>query len=314
MAWKWGKVKIQRLRTEPSKRQQVRDKLRPQTGQLLDEIHLAFVQARDALKTHNPADQGTKYSDFVLILDQLDRIQQVGNRLVGEQSQRALFVDGGQQLAALGAHVVYTIPLALARNIGHQLTTLYSKELFVLPMIKTEHRGRDHAPYEKGRDRLTEILQRRMPNGVALAHVIEDKALAFLQKYSGGHVRNLLMFVREASLLTGEHLPIKYTAVREAIRPTVNILAGSLRDEDWKRLAELELSPDQKWDNNDPEKRRLLENLVVLEYVNGDEENEVVGAESFDEDTAWYAVNPFIRGMKSFRMAVEVLEQEKDKS
>src|SRR5262249_47590027 len=118
-SWGWGKAKVQRMRTDPTARMEVRKTLFPQTSTLLEEINLAFVEARLALKTHIPTDGGARYSDFVLILDNLEKIQRLANNEQGEASQRALFIESAPQFTALDAHVVFTIPLPLVRKEAH---------------------------------------------------------------------------------------------------------------------------------------------------------------------------------------------------
>jgi hypothetical protein len=301
----WAKVKVQRLRVDPNARKRVRETLLPQTRSLIDEINLAFVRARIALQGSVPKDGGQPYTDFVLILDNLERVQRVGDNAPGDASQRALFVEGAPQLTALDAHVVFTIPLSLVRRDGNMLMQLYSKELFVLPMVKTEHRGRDHKPFAAGREKLMELLGRRMPAGRSLADVFETEALDFLIEYSAGHVRNLMMFARGSTLYASGRLPITLIVVQRAIAQTISVLEPSLRPHDWDLLAELELSDRQKWDSNSADQRRLLDNLCVMEYINGGDEN------PFQKATPWYAVNPALRVLDAFEDAVTALERQR---
>ena len=136
----WSKAKVQRLRTDPTAREKVREKLLPQTSSLLSEINLAFVAARTELIKAKPKDGGQSYSDFVLILDNLEKVHRFAGNTPGDASQRALFIEGAPLLTSLNAHVVFTVPLSLVRSDGSLLTQMYSKELFVLPMVKTEFR------------------------------------------------------------------------------------------------------------------------------------------------------------------------------
>jgi hypothetical protein len=47
----------------------------------------------------------------------------------------------------------------------------------------------------------------------------------------------------------------------------------------------------------------MLENLNVLEYVNGGEENN-----PFEPIEPWYAVNPIVRELQKFKSAIKTLE------
>ncbi|MCW3055331.1 MAG: hypothetical protein JWN14_4501, partial [Chthonomonadales bacterium] len=60
-----------------------------------------------------------------------------------------------------------------------------------------------------------------------------------------------------------------------------------------------ERSEDQSWDNNDPERRQLLEMLCVLEYMNGDR-----AQDRFNKAMPWYAVHPIVRELNPFKHAV----------
>lgn len=299
----WGKIKVQRLRIDPTARRTVREKLLPQTKSFLEEINLAFVAARTRLKLCKPREGGAQYTDFVLILDNLEKIERFAGNPKGLESQRALFVEGAHQLTALSAHAIYTIPLSLFRRDPGVLEERYSKHLFSLPMVKTQQRGREHHPYPDGLQKLELILQRRMPLGVALADVFAPDALAFLVEYSGGHVRNLIMYAREASLYARKKLPITLESVQRSMAQTVGILAPSLSSEDWDFLAQLEVSRRQQWNTKNAEQSRLLENLSVMEYINGGNE------EILERGKPWYAVNPILRVQDEFEDAVADAEE-----
>ena len=59
---------------------------------------------------------------------------------------------------------------------------------------------------------MRKILQKRM-GGLKLEEVFTPEALEFLLKYSGGHVRNLMIFVRNAcTYTTALPIPLKRDA------------------------------------------------------------------------------------------------------
>jgi hypothetical protein len=303
------KMTLPRLRTAPEAREQVRAALRPKMTGLLVEINEIFDAARLWLRAAQSAhDGGGPYFDFVLILDNLEKVQRFAGVASGEAtlevSQRALFIDGAAQFTALNAHVVFTVPLSLVRASGPHLTHLYGREPFVLPMVKTEER-QSHARYQAGHDRLTTIIQRRVAStGRSVADLFQPDALDFLLAYSGGHVRSLMLFVREASLASKGSLPIPLRAAQRAIAQTVGLLSAAMRPEDWEALARLERSEDQDWDNNDAERRRLLDLTSVLEYINGGHED------PFNTAAPWYAVHPIIRELRQFKHALSRLDRD----
>lgn len=300
-----AKATFQRLQQDPTVREKVRKELSKSTLTLLDEINLAFTEARIKLKKHEVATGEEPYHDFVIILDNLEKVDRFENNAEGDASHRALFIQKASQLKALSAHIVYTVPLSLLRSDGGELSQLYSGDPFVLPAIKTEQRG-SHAIYVHGQERLKEILAKRIPPGVELTDVFTPDALDFIVGNSGGHVRNLLRFARESVSYGDNQLPISIRAAYRSIGKQVSLFTMIMRPDDWNRVAELEASTQQTWDSQDAAKARLLEQLAVLEYVNGGNED------PFNETAPWYAVNPIVRQMNPFKDALQTLKNRGD--
>ena len=142
-----------------------------------------------------------------------------------------------------------------------------------------------------------------MPNGVSLSNIITDEALSELIYYSGGHIRSLVRFMREAALQTGDKLPIPLQAARRAVAGNVGVLSGGLNKDDYALLAKLEYDDTQVWDNAEERQKALLEQAYVYEYVNGGDEDFLNSA------SQWYAVNPIVRGLNPFKRALEQLEK-----
>ena len=298
----WGaKVKVTRLKQAPSARDEVRKQLLPQMPSILGEINTVFDEARLRLKKVPVEAKAKPYSDIVLILDNLEKIERVVDRKEGEDSQRSLFIERAPQLTGLNVHVIYTVPLRLVRSHGPQLKEVYGATPFVLPMIKVEERG-THRPHEPGWRRLREILQKRA-KGTPLDQVFTPPALDWMLTYSGGHVRDLMGFVRQACAEVAD-LPIDLKAARNSLRPAVAIYSTSIPAAHWPKLARLERSPDQQIDNNDPDSRTMLEMVSVMEYINGGG-----GADDpFTPAAPWYAVNPIVRALPQFKAALQALD------
>lgn len=294
-----AKVKIQRLKQAPDAREKVREQLRPQMPSILSEINTVFDEARLKLRQHKPAGGARPYTDIVLILDNLEKIQHVANRQEGEDSHRYLFIECAPQLIGLDAHVIYTVPLRLVHSHGADLRAVYGVDPFVLPMIKVEARG-THDPYERGRDCLGQILRKRAGD-VPLDQAFTPDALDCLLSYSGGHVRDLMSFVRQACTEV-KVFPIDLPAARRALGGTYNIFSVSTPATYWPMLARLERSPDQLIDTNDPHFGRMLETLAVLEYRNG--------AGSPNAAVPWFAVHPIVRELPQFKAALAALDAE----
>ncbi len=149
--WK-GKVEIGLKQADRKTRTEVRNHLEPQMPSLISEINTLLIDVRNRLAMHNPQDGGPKYDNIVLIVDNMERIRQVAGKSQGDESERALFVDGATQLNALRANIIYTIPLGLVRSIEPQLEALYGRKPFILPNVKTFTRE-NHLRFQPGRDK-----------------------------------------------------------------------------------------------------------------------------------------------------------------
>jgi hypothetical protein len=292
------KVKVQRLKKDPTARQKVREILEPKMSTMLEEINLIFDEARLEIRKHRLANAPQPCSDLVIILDNLEKIRKIGKEEEGLASHRELFLERYTQLTGMRAHFIYTVPLRLVRSAdGPQLQQRYG-EVFVLPMIKVIERDTRNS-YQPGIESVRAILQKRLGD-VKLDDAFTAEALDFLLKYSGGHVRNLMNFVQNASVYT-DVLPIPLSAVQQAIRQTVNMYSTAIPETHWAKLAQLDLSADQHIPNGDGDYLKMLENLSIMEYINGGDED------PFSELEPWYAVNPIVRELKKFKEAVETV-------
>ncbi len=291
----FAKVKVQRLKKDPTARQKVRALLEPKMSTMLEEINLVFDEARLAIRKHRLGGAPQPCSDLVIILDNLEKIRKLGTEEEGLKSQRELFLERYTQLTGMRAHFIYTVPLRLVRSAdGPQLQQRYG-EVFVLPMIKVIERATRH-PYQSGIQSIRAILQKRLGE-VKLEEAFAPEALNFLLTYSGGHVRNLMIFVQNACTYT-DTIPIPLSAVQEAIKRSIRSYSTAIPESHWAKLAQLDLSSDQHIPNGDDDYLKMLENLSIMEYVNGSDEDQLADAEP------WYAVNPIVRELKKFKEAV----------
>ncbi len=298
-----AKVKIQRLKRDPDARKKVRAALEPRLLTMLEAMNLVFDEARIAIKKFSDPTGKQPYADLVLILDNLEKINTFDKQteqIDSFQSQREFFLEGYTQLTGLDVHVIYTVPLRLARSIdGPKLKQRYD-QLLVLPMIKVIDRDTGQ-PFEAGLECLRKILQKRV-GGHPIGDVFEPDALEFLLKYSGGHVRNLMTFVQNACTYTDE-TPIPIAAAQRAVQQSVRTYSTAILKDHWNKLAALDLSTDKKIDNGDEAFLAMLENLSILEYVNG-------GSDGPFEAEPWCAVNPVVRELQKFKAAIQQLSTE----
>jgi hypothetical protein len=297
-----AKLKILRLKRDPTARQRVREALEDQLSTMLEEIGTVFDEARLELQRIKPKAGEQRYTDTVLILDNLEKIERVSDRKKGLEAQRELFIEGAPQLTGLKTHVIYTVPLRLVRSDGPQLQQRYGRAPFVLPMIKVSERGtRPPKPFQQGIDCLRALLQRRL-SGHSLAEIFNEDALGFLLRYSGGNVRTLMAFVQRTCIYNTT-LPLSLDAAHYAIQETVRIFSTSIPESHWAKLAELDRSPDQMIPGGDDDYLLMLDQLSVLEYINGGVQN------SFDAAEPWYAVHPIVRELRKFKTASDALSK-----
>ena len=297
----WGfKTKVPLKLADTTVRDSVRAKLTPQLTSLVGEINLVLTQARTRLAHYQPEDGTERYADLVLIFDNLEKIGRVGGREAGEDSYRAIFIEGSSQLSALQAHIIYTVPLSLVRSSGTPLKMEYGTEAFVLPSVKIEKRG-GHDPAELGRECLKELLAKRV-FPFPLNQAFHDDALDLLIHFSGGHTRQLMTYARSA-ILNADAAPLTRKNAFRAVSQQVRLFDSNIHNGQWELLAHLENSPLQKWDNSQTDQRTLLEGLAVLEYYNGGESED-----NLEEDVFWYAVHPAVRELRSFKNAVAALK------
>jgi len=274
------KTKFQLLKRDPGARQKVRKALKPMLGGIVYEVNNVFEDARTQLKQLSSC-----YQDFVIIVDNLEKIQRVGEKDVRLVSQRELFIENSRHLTGLNAHLVYTLPLRVARQAAGQLDAY--GPLHVLPMIKIEERS-GHSPYPAGLDCLRNLLQKRLGD-VSVNEFFAPDALNFLLTYSGGHVRNFMSVVQRA-VAYADGIPIPLDAAQRALQQTIRNASAGISKRQWELLAALEQSRDQQIDASDTDYLQILENLAIFEYINGSGVTDILTS-----NRPWYAVNPILR-------------------
>lgn len=300
------KFKLKLLRSDPTQRQKVRAALTQQTTTLHYEMNQIFLKAKVELRKKG-------YEDFVLILDSLDRIQKIGSVDEGTKSHVEFFIERAPQLTQIQAHIIFTVPLTLARLYAGELLMRYGQRPFVLPMIKVSERdSKTHC--DIGREKLKTILQQRltgcgeagiMPN---LYDVISEEAVALLIDSCGGHVRHLMHFTQE-TCASSRILPLSREAVLKGRGGFVNGISGMMRMDWWEKLARLHVSTTKELDLEDEDYVQMLDQAIILEYRNGlkpsasDDEEDI----EIKHDSAWYAVHPIVQKFPQFKQAVAAL-------
>jgi len=277
------------VRTVPSLRQQIRDKINPHTTTLMDALNEFIVDAKKNLPD--------KSSQLAVIADNLDRI--VPFSPDGKRSNLdEIFLDRTEQLKALDCHVIYTIPISMVySNRATELINNYNDPQ-VLPMIMVQNP--DGSTNEAGLAKIKELIEKRVkqvnPNQCLETGVFESReTLERLCLMSGGHVRNLLLMMQEAITRT-EDLPITAKAAQRAITQARDVYRRTPEEGEWQILAKV--SQTQRI-LNDEQHRNLLFSRCILEYRYYDEEGEM---------QPWYDVHPLIKGIKQFKDCLAQLQ------
>ncbi len=302
LPWDVAKLHIEKLKQNPGLKKQVREAITgDEKKSLFGELNLLIMEIELRMK------QETEFTKLVIIADSLEKIKRFEKEESEIVSQKKLFIDRAEQLTSIVTNVIYTVPLFLYRShYGTQLQQIYGNNVFPLPMVKIHRRGNFDTPFEKGRQELMEIINKRLHFAkVSVEEVFEQSnaeetdALKYLIKYSGGNIRSLIRLIQEA-LIEVDELPINFKAAQASVKEEVRSFAASVPERYWEMLAALEMSPDQQIKNGDDDYSKMIESLAVLEYMNGDETR--------DDDDVWYAVNPAIRRTIKFQEALKKLK------
>ena len=285
------KNKITALKRDTEARKTVRTALGGQPSSLLDATNDILAKAHKAL-----TEKG--YAGLVLIVDGLEKIQVFGNKAEGSESHEELFIERANLLTGLNSHVIYTVPLRLAREFGPQLGRRYDQNPFVLPMIKVRERD-SHNPHASGVSCMLEIMENRLED-VKLQTVFDEGALNFMIKFSGGNTRELMRFNQNAIVST-DQLPVNLAAAQKAVTQSVAAYSTSIPGSHWEKLAQLDLSATKHIENKDKDYMAMLESQSILEYLNGS------GDDLFQSSEPWYVVNPIVRELTRFKEAKKKL-------
>ena len=275
------------VKTQPSLRQKIREKIEPQTQTLIDALNEFIGDAKKKLPN--------KYSQLVAIADNLDRIVPSSATGAGGRSNLdQIFLDRSEQLKALDCHIVYTVPISMVHsNRIAELNDKYDTPQ-VLPMILVQNL--DGSPHQPGLAKMKELIERRVhkidPNLSLETGLFDTKeTLERLCLMSGGHVRDLMKMMREAVNQT-QNLPITAKAAQRAITKERNVYRKTPGQDEWSILAKVSISHRIL---NEDKHRSLLFNRCILEYRYIDDEGEM---------QPWYDVHPLIKGIQEFKEAV----------
>lgn len=274
------------LRTEPSQRQKIRERVNPHTVTLINALNQFIKDAKSKLPSGR--------SQLVVIADNLDRIVPIVQE-DGRTNHDHIFIDRNEQLKALDCDMIYTVPISMLYS-KHAADLRYNYgDSQILPMIMV--RKQDNSVYELGVSKVKEIIAKRVShflfNSSLVPRIFEsEETLTRLCLMSGGHVRELMLLVREAIVQT-DTLPISGQAVQRAITKARDVYRRTVEREQWPILTEVYQS---KQLQNDDSYRSLLLSRCLLEYVEFDEKSEL---------KRWCDVHPLIVGLPEFQEVIK---------
>lgn len=277
------------IRAVPSQRRKIRDLVNPHTITLIKALNEFIADGKQKLSANQ--------KQLVVIADNLDRIVPIHDDY-GRSNHDEIFLDRSEQLQGLDCHMIYTVPTSMVySNRANDLKETYGNPE-ILPMVMIQ--SPDGTLHEPGLEKTKEILRRRirpfMPQASLGRDIFEGEAVA--RQFclaSGGHVRELLLLLREA-LDRANDLPIPTRAVRRAIATTRDTYRRTVEKEQWAVLAKV--ARDRTIDNDDNH-RDLLFRRCLMEYCYFDEEGNM---------PRWYDVHPLIKAIPEFKEAQAQLQ------
>ena len=266
------------IKTGHEIRKDIRLKIDPQIYPLIERIN-EFIHA--ALPEINKKG----YCDLVFIIDNLDRIVL---RVLDEETKRtthdALYLDHAEQLKALDAHIIYTVPISMFYSLKATQLAGAFPNYRILPMIKVEEM--DGSLCRQGIDLLNSVAKKR----IDVDRIFEKGVVDYLAERSGGMLRDfvrLLGYTIELGQAKGGKLPLSPDLAKRAFNSLINEYGRSVPDEFFGLLVEVARAKKVK---NDASHQAMLYNLIVLEYMNG---------------SRWCDVHPAVRELSEFKNAQE---------
>ncbi|MGD1699825.1 ATP-binding protein [Dapis sp. BLCC M229] len=275
-----------KIRTEPTLRKKIRDKINPHTESLIEAINTFIGDGKKKLASG---------SELVIIADSLDRIVPIVQP-DGRSNHDEIFIDRSAQLKGLDCHTIYTIPISMVYSNQAPNLKIEYDDPQVLPMIMVE--TPEGEVYELGVATIREIIDRRVKEVKSDLSLETDlfesrEVLDKLCLMSGGHVRDLMLLMQNVIKRAGGKLPISARVVQRAITEARVSYKRSVQQEEWQVLADVSRS---KKILNNQQYRNLLFNRCLLEYIYFDEQG---------EKQVWYDVHPLIKGVQEFQELVQ---------
>lgn len=264
-----------KLKTTPTFRQMLQEKLANRIGELKRDVDRFFEDGVKAIRA--------KRGDVPGVVFLFDQMEQIRGTLLNEQSVihsvERLFSQHLKLMEIPYVHMVYTVPPWL------KFVLPGLGRIQILPSVRQWKNDAKRTVDAAGCNALRSLVQRRFGKGFQQffggpdpQHPLVDELIAVC----GGHFRDLLLLLREA-VLRVQTLPVTKEVVQSAITAVRgNYLPIAIDDAKWldqiERVREAALPSTGEKDVN--RLTRFLDTHFVLYFANGKE---------------WYDVHPLIR-------------------
>lgn len=248
-----------RLRGGESEKSVLREEIDGDIGLFLEELNDLIQDLQFHLR-----EAGSE--GLVILVDSLDRIilKSLGDD-EARTTHRDLFVDHAEHLMAPACSMVYTIPVSLLNN--QNVASVWGGSPEILPMVKV--RNQDGTDCTEALSAMVDAVDLRMD----IETLFEKPGdVVDLCRMSGGHLRHLMMMLRDACSYTADGERVSSEAVGLAIQNLVNDFQRTIADHEIEAL--LEVHRTHRLPNRD-DCTSLPLKLLVLEYRNGSPWNDV---------------------------------------
>ncbi len=262
-----------RVRGGESEKRTLRDQIDSDIGLFLEDLNLLIQDLQIRLR-----EAGS--SGLVILVDSLDRVIL---KSIGEDGQRTthkeLFIEHADHLMAPACSMVYTIPVSLLNN--ENVSNAWGARPELLPMVKVH--DQDWSDCDRALDAMVGAVAKRIDLEAVFADPDDVRRLC---RMSGGHLRDLMILIREACSYTPDDQKIASRAIDAAIQDLVNGYARQIEDRELDAL--VEVAQTHRLPNREDCQRLPLKTLV-LEYHNGHQ---------------WHDVHPAVRRAPAFQDAL----------
>jgi len=270
----------------------IRDRLSNQLGMFMPDLIRAINEEVIRLVIEKLNNQGKR--GLVVIVDGLDKVIDI------EQAE-SLFIHHTGQLRSFRCHIIYTIPMSLVFSDRFQaLLQNFAETPKVLPMIPV--RRRNGGEHEEGMELLKEMVLKRVFPDLQKNQLFEqipllfesDEALNRLCRVSGGHVRYILLYLRDWIVREGQ-LPLSQLYLERIIVTYCSNICLGITEDDWKLLCQVaktqEVAGAKYYE-------KLIHSLFVYKY---DEQGQ-----------AWFDVNPILAESKKMKKECQAEIEERN--